>query len=46
MEQDIKNTALLVMDMQQGILANYPAAATATANLANAMPTSAPVKYR
>ena len=34
MEQDIKNTALLVMDMQQGILGNYPAATTATANVA------------
>jgi nicotinamidase-related amidase len=37
MEQDIKKTALLVMDMQQGILANYPAAATATASIAKAI---------
>jgi len=37
MGQDIKNTALLVMDMQQGILANYPAAAIATANIAKAI---------
>ena len=27
MEQEIKNTALLVMDMQQGILGNFPGAA-------------------
>lgn len=37
MEQNINNTALLVMDMQQGILGNYPAATIATANIAKAI---------
>jgi nicotinamidase-related amidase len=37
MEQNIKNTALLVMDMQQGILGNFPGAKELIANVANAI---------
>jgi nicotinamidase-related amidase len=37
METNIKNTALLVMDMQMGILAMLPTAATLTGNVAKAI---------
>jgi nicotinamidase-related amidase len=37
MTQEIKNTALLVMDMQQGILGNFPGAAPLIANVAKAI---------
>lgn len=37
MEQELKNTALLVMDMQQGILGNFPGAAPLIGQVAKAI---------
>jgi len=37
MEQNMQNTALLVMDMQEGILGNFPGATPLVANVAKAI---------